>query len=450
MIEYARKLKSLTYPQMIALGYFIIITIGTLLLLLPIANRNNLPPGFINALFTATSATCVTGLVVFDTYTQWSFFGQLVILLMIQVGGLGFMTTITMFSFLLRRKIGLKERGLLRESVNTMYIGGIVRLTKKILIGTLIFEGLGAILLSVRFIPKMGLAAGIYNGIFHSISAFCNAGFDIMGRFGKYSSLTYFSDDVIVNLTIIVLIIVGGIGFFVWDDIVKNKHHFKKYQLHTKIVLFTTALLIIFGSISFYIFERANVLAEMTIGEKIIASVFGAVTPRTAGFNTVDIAALTPAGKLLTMVLMFIGGSPGSTAGGIKTTTLAVILISLWSSLLNTKSDNVFGRRLEENALKRATAVVTVNTILILSAAFLISATNLTLLLDDVLFEVLSAIGTVGLSTGITSSLNTFAKIIIILMMYCGRVGSLSFALLFTEHRIPSALQNPVEKINIG
>ncbi|MDF2520483.1 MAG: potassium uptake protein TrkH family [Clostridia bacterium] len=450
MGAYIKKLKSLTYPQMIALGYMMLIGIGTLLLSLPIANRNNVSPGFINALFTATSATCVTGLVVFDTYTQWTVFGQLVILMLIQVGGLGFMTTITMFSFLLRRKIGLKERGLLRESVNTMYIGGIVRLTKKILVGTLLFEGLGAVLLSFRFVPKMGLAAGIYNGIFHSVSAFCNAGFDLMGRFKQYSSLMYFYEDAVVSLTIIALIIVGGIGFFVWDDIIRNKHHFRRYQLHTKIVISTTIILIVSGSIGFYIFERGNLLSGMTVSERIIASIFGAVTPRTAGFNTVDMAALSPAGKLLTMILMFIGGSPGSTAGGIKTTTLAVVLISLWSSLINTKCDNIFKRRLEDNSLKRASAVITVNLILTMAAAFLISASNTAFDIEDILFEALSAIGTVGLSTGITGALNNFAHMILILLMYSGRVGSLSFALVFTEHRIPSSVQNPIEKINIG
>ncbi|MCJ7691085.1 MAG: TrkH family potassium uptake protein [Clostridiaceae bacterium] len=450
MRKYIRRLKLSNYPQMIALGYFLIIAIGTLLLSLPIASRNNIPAGFINAFFTSTSATCVTGLVVLDTYTQWSFMGQLVILLLIQVGGLGFMTIITLFSFMLKRKIGLKERGLLRESVNTLYIGGIVRLIKKILIGALLFECLGAILLSIRFIPRMGLVAGIYNGIFHSISAFCNAGFDLMGKYGKYSSLTSYSADVVVSMTIIVLIIVGGIGFLVWDDITINKYRFKRYQLHTKIVLSTTLILIVLGSVGFYNFERSSLLSGMGIGEKIIASIFGAVTPRTAGFNVVDTSALVPASKLLTMILMFIGGSPGSTAGGIKTTTLAVILISLWSSLRYTKNANVFGRRLEDNALKMASAVVTVNLIIILSAMFLISATNTAFSLSDILFEVLSAIGTVGLSTGITDKLNDFAQIVIALLMYCGRVGSLSFALIFTEHRIPSPVQNPREKINIG
>lgn len=444
------KFKTLTYPQMIALGYLIVILIGTALLALPVSTRSHISPRLVDALFTATSATCVTGLVVFDTYAQWTPFGQLVILSLIQVGGLGFMTIITMFSFLLRRKIGLRERGLLRESVNTMYIGGIVRLTKKILIGTLFFEGLGAILLSARFIPRMGLAAGLYNGIFHSVSAFCNAGFDLMGKYGEFSSLTTFYNDAVVCLTIIILIVIGGIGFFVWDDILKNKYHFRKYQLHTKLAIVTTVFLILSGAAGFYAFERGNLQAGMTAGERILVSLFASVTPRTAGYNTLDVAALTPASKLLTMVLMFIGGSPGSTAGGIKTTTLAVILISLWSSLINAKGEKVFDRRLEENALKRASAVTTVNLLLTLGAVFLICGTNTALSLTDVFFEVLSAIGTVGLSTGITGSLNTFAQIVIILMMYSGRVGSLTFALLFVEHRMSSTIQSPVEKINIG
>lgn len=446
----SKKIRLLTYPQMIALGYFLIISTGTVLLSLPAANRGNSPPGFVCALFTSASATCVTGLVVFDTYSQWSIFGQLVILTLIQVGGLGFMTIFTLFSFMLKRKIGLKERGLLRESVNSMHIGGIVRLTKKILFGTFMFEGLGAIVLSTRFIPRMGFAEGLYNGIFHSVSAFCNAGFDLMGKYGKFSSLTAFADDTIVCFTVAVLIIAGGIGFFVWDDIAKNRHHFGRYRLHTKIALTTTIFLIIAGTACFYLFERTNLLFGMTAGKKFMASLFSAVTPRTAGFNLVDTASLSQAGKLLAMMLMFIGGSPGSTAGGIKTTTLSVLLISLRSSLKNTKTCNSFGRRLEDNALKRASAVVAVNAILVLSATFLICASNNGLQLSDVLFEVLSAIDTVGLTTGITGVINTFGQLVLVLLMYSGRVGSISFALLFTEHGMAPPVQNPMERINIG
>ncbi len=450
MRDLTEYLKKLTYPQLIALGYLMLIAMGTLLLSLPVSSRDHISAGLIGALFTATSATCVTGLVVFDTYTQWSVFGQIIIILLIQIGGLGFMTIVTLFSFLLKRKIGLKERGLLRESVNTMYVGGIVRLIKKILVGTLLFEGLGAVLLSIRFIPQMGLAEGIYNGFFHSVSAFCNAGFDILGKYGKYSSLITYSDDAVVCLTIAALIVIGGIGFFVWDDVSKNKLHFKKYQLHTKLVLSMTAILLVVGSVLFYIFENRNTLSQMPIGEKITASVFGAITPRTAGFNSVDVMALTPAAKLLTMLLMFIGGSPGSTAGGIKTITFAVILISLWSSLRNSKGDNIFRRRLEDNALKRASSIVTANLILIFCAAFVIGAVNISLPIDDVLFECLSAIGTVGLSSGVTGVVGDLSLVILALLMYAGRVGSVSFALLFTEHRVPSSVQSPTEKISLG
>ena len=450
MKRFFRESKPLTYFQMIALGYLMVIVIGTMLLLLPAASRNHISVGFVPALFTATSATCVTGLVVFDTYTHWTLFGQIVIITLIQIGGLGFMTIITMFSLFLKRKIGLKERGLLRESINSMYIGGVVRLTKKILLGTLLIEGLGTLLLSIRFIPRMGMLNGLYNGIFHSISAFCNAGFDIMGRYGEYSSITTFSDDAVVCLTISALIVIGGIGFIVWDDILVNGFHIKKYQLHSKIVLSTTLILIVLGSICFYLFERSNLLAEMTVGEKILASVFGAITPRTAGFNSVNMEAITPAGKLLTMLLMFIGGSPGSTAGGIKTTTLAVIAISLWSSLRNSKHDNIFRRRLGDDVLRKASTVITLNSVFILVAAFLICSTNVSLPLSDVMFEVVSAMATVGLATLTTSDLNAFALIILSVLMYSGRVGSITFALLFTRQGNPPAVQNPIEKINIG
>lgn len=450
MNKSTEKLKSLSYTRMIALGYFLTIALGTLFLSLPVASRNHQFPGLLNALFTSTSATCVTGLVVFDTYTHWSLFGQIVILILIQIGGLGFMTIVTMFSFLLKRRIGLRERSLLRESVNTMYIGGIVRLTKKVLFGTLLFESVGAILLSFRFIPKMGWLEGIYNGVFHSVSAFCNAGFDIMGKYGQFSSLVGYSDDYLVNFTIMALIIIGGIGFFVWDDIYKHKYDFKKYQLHTKIVLVVTTLLTILGAISFYFLEKENLFVGMSAKEKMLASVFCSVTPRTAGFNTVDTGALTSASKLLTVVFMFVGGSPGSTAGGIKTVTVAVILISLWSSLKNRKYDNVFGRRLEDHALRRASAIGTINMFLILVASILVCSTNNSLTMGDVLFETTSAIGTVGLSSGIVTRMNAFAQTIIILLMYCGRVGSMSFALLFAEHGVPSSVVNPKEKINIG
>ena len=382
-----QKIRSLTYPQLVVLGYFLIITIGTALLSFPAATRSNAPIGFVDALFTATSATCVTGLVLYDTFTHWSLFGQIVIMTLIQIGGLGFMAVITMFSFFLRRRIGLKERGLLRESVNSLYLGGVVLLIKRLLIGTFLFEGLGAVILSVRFVPQMGLTTGIFNGIFHSISAFNNAGFDLMGKYGEYSSLISYAGDPVVTLTIMGLIIVGGIGFFVWDDILKHRHRFKEYQLHTKIVFVTTGFLIIWGAIVFFLFERTNLLNGLPLGKQILVSLFSSVTPRTAGFSVVDMAQSAPGTRLLTMILMFIGGSPGSTAGGIKTTTFAALVISAWSSLKNTKGDNVFGRQLEESTLRRANTVVVINLLLVLVSSLVISATNPALALGDFFFE---------------------------------------------------------------
>lgn len=442
--------KDITYPKIVALGFLILIAAGTILLMLPVSSRQPGSTGFTDALFTATSASCVTGLVVADTYTHWTLFGQIVIICLIQIGGLGFLTILTMFSMLFHRKIGLKERSFLQESVNTMYIGGIVRLIKKILIGTFIIEFLGAVILATRFIPEMGVGIGIYNSVFTAISAFCNAGFDLMGRFEEYSSLTMFRDDIIVNTAVVMLILIGGIGFFVWDDITVNKLRITRYKLHTKLVLIATFVLVIFGTAAFYIFENNNVLEELKIHHKLTASVFMAVTPRTAGFNTVDIAAMTPAGKMLTIMFMFIGGNPGSTAGGIKTTTTVILFLSVWSSLRNHNEINVMKRRLESDALKRAAAVVTINVTLILISELLICAAQPSLDLTDVTIEVFSAIDTVGMSTGVTRELNTFSRYIIIFLMYCGRVGSLSFALLFTEHKSPNTVQNPVEKINIG
>ena len=319
--------KHLSQTHMIALGFLLIILTGTLLLMLPVSSRSGEVTDFLSCLFTATSATCVTGLIVFDTFTHWTLFGQLVILTMIQLGGLGFMTVGVFFSIYLRRKIGLRERGLLLESVNGLQIGGVVRLVKKIVKGTVLFEGIGAILLTIRFIPDMGVARGIYNGVFHSISAFCNAGFDIMGRNEPYCSLVPYFDDPIVNLVICFNIVIGGLGFIVWDDITNNKWHFHKYMLHTKIVLVTTAALLVGGTVLIAIFEKNNLMADMSPIQIFWTSLFSSVTARTAGFNTIDTGALTESSKLLTSILMFIGGSPGSTAGGIKTTTLVVMLI---------------------------------------------------------------------------------------------------------------------------
>ena len=441
--------RHVSQTQFIAYGFFCIIITGTLLLMLPFASRDGQSEPFLNCLFTATSASCVTGLVVADTWSQWSLFGQLVILTMIQIGGLGFITVGVFISIVLRRKIGLKERGLMMESVNTLQIGGVVRLAKKIIIGTCIFEGTGAVLLAIRFIPQFGFLRGLFYGIFHSISAFCNAGFDLMGGQTPYSSFVAYYDDWLVNLVIMSLIIIGGIGFIVWDDLSRNKLHFRKYMLQTKIVLVTTAILVFGGGLLFYLLERNHLLVGMNTSGKILTSLFSSVTARTAGFNTTDTAALTDGSKLLTIILMFIGGSPGSTAGGIKTTTLVVLLLCVHSNIKQTYGINIFGRRLENDAVKRAGTILTINLLLAVTASLAIMAIQ-PLGFSDILFETFSAIGTVGMTTGITRALHPVSRCIIILLMYCGRIGSLSFALAFVQSKRKPHVQQPAEGINIG
>lgn len=445
-----KKKFNLSYPKLSVLGFFLIIIIGAILLSLPISSRDGEFIPFINALFTSASATCVTGLVVYDTYSHFSVFGQMVILALIQVGGLGFMIIATMFLLALRKKIGIKERGFLKESVNSVHIGGVVRLTKHILIGTFLMEGIGAIILSIKFSYEMGMAAGIYNGVFHSVSAFCNAGFDLMGRYSKYSSLTRYSNDTLINLVIMFLIVIGGIGFIVWEDIYKHKYKFKKYQLHSKIVLCTTFLLIVCSVIIFYFMEMNNVLEDVGIKERALSSLFQVITPRTAGFNTVDIASLSEGSKLLTMILMIIGGSSGSTAGGIKTTTFVVSILSVVSLIRQSEDLNIFGRRLERGVLKQSSSIITIYLSVALLAMLFISFNQPELDLRDIVFEVFSAIGTVGMSTGITSSLNIASKMMIIVLMFCGRIGSLAVIMAISNHTNTVLTKSPVEKITIG
>ena len=436
--------------QIIALGYFLVIAIGTLLLLLPVSTEPGESTSFLTALFTATSATCVTGLVVVDTSINWTMFGQTVILAMIQIGGLGFVTIGVLFAMFLNKKITLKTRGLLQESMNTNQVGGVVRLTRKVLMGTLLIEAAGAFLLALRFIPEFGFWKGSAFGIFHSISAFCNAGFDLMGGSrGAYNSFVSYSDDLLVNLVVMSLIVIGGIGFLVWDDVTRHGLHFHKYRLHTKLVLSVTAVLIFGGALLFYIFERKNLMQGMGAKETVLTSLFSAVTARTAGFNTIDTAALTTSSKLLTIVLMFIGGSPGSTAGGIKTTTLIVMIIYVISNLRNSRGCNVFGRRLEDDAIRKASNVTVISLFLAVSASIIICYLQ-PLPLEDVLFEVFSAIGTVGMSTGITRDLTAASRLVIVFLMYCGRIGSMAFALSFMERKKVAPVQCPMEKVMIG
>lgn len=439
----------LNQVQYIALGFFFIILAGSLILTLPIASQSGEWTPFLDSMFTATSATCVTGLVVYDTFTHWNVFGQLVILLLIQIGGLGFITVGVGFSMAFRRRIGLRQRDLLKESINAMEIGGIVKLSRKIFIGTALCEGVGALLLATRFIPEFGLVKGIYYSIFHAISAFCNAGFDLMGGQQPYASFTAYATDPVINITLMLLIIVGGLGFVVWSDVVSKRFRWKNYCLHTKMVISVTLLLIFGGALFLFLFEQGGTISGMSTGDQILASLFGSVTARTAGFNTVDTGALQPESKLLTIALMFIGGSPGSTAGGVKTTTIAVILIYVISNLRGESGCNVFHRRIGDEVIKRASMVFCLNLFLGLTSVTLILATS-NLHMSDVLFEVYSAISTVGMTTGITRDLNVVGRIVIIILMYCGRIGSMTFALSLVAKPEAKGLSLPEEKVTIG
>lgn len=446
---FAKMRNRLTRTQWIAVGFFIIILCGTSLLMLPVSSRETSWTDPLSALFTATSATCVTGLAVVDTYQHWSLFGQLVILLMIQIGGLGFVTIGVTILLLMGRRIGLADRGLLKDSVNTLELGGIVRLAKLIMKGTLWIEGIGAVLFSLRFVPEFGLLEGIYYGIFHSVSAFCNAGFDLMGRFEAYSSLVRYENDWLINLTAVGLILSGGLGFVVWRDLEKNRFHIRKYTLHTKMVLTALVVLVAVPTGLFWLLERNNVLAGLDGSGQFLGALFAAVTPRTAGFNTTDVGAMTDAGKLLTLILMLIGGNPGSTAGGVKTTTIMVLLCYIISMIQRRDGVNIYGRRLEDGMIEKAAVVFTLTLSMAVTAAFLICALD-GLPLTDVLLETFSAVDTVGMTTGITRQTSTGSRIILILLMYCGRIGSLSFALAFTDKKQKSGLRQPMERINIG
>ena len=441
--------RHITSFQVISLGFLSVILLGSLLLMLPIATKSGQCTSFLDALFTATSAVCVTGLVVNDTATYWSLFGQGVILLLIQIGGMGIITIAIAIAVVSGRKIGLMQRSTMQEAISAPTVGGIVRRTQFIIRTTILIEIIGAVLLAPVFCRDFGFWKGIWYSLFHSISAFCNAGFDLMGYEEAYASLVSFEGDVLVNMVVMFLILTGGIGFIVWDDLIRNKWHFKKYLLHTKIVLTFTIGLTVIATIAFLVLENHGVLAGLTPVEKALGAAFCSVTPRTAGFNTTDVAGLSNAGKLLTILLMFIGGSPGSTAGGAKTTTIVVLLLYAVAMIRNHEDINLFGRRLPDDVVKKANAVVVTNFMLAALAAVIIMAMQ-PFDMADVLLEVFSAINTVGMSTGITRDLNTVSRLILIVLMYCGRLGSLSFALVFAQKNTSDTIRLPQEKIIVG
>ena len=413
-----RKLSSF---QIILLGFAGVILLGAFLLTLPISSAAHEWTSFTDALFTSTSAVCVTGLVVFDTATHWTIFGQVVILSLIQIGGMGVVTVAVSLAVISGKKIGLFSRETMKNAISAPHVSGIVRLTGFIIKGTFLFELLGALLMLPVFCSEYG-AEGIWFAVFHSVSAFCNAGFDLMGtKSGEFSSLTHFAAQPVINLTVMLLIVVGGIGFLVWEDIYRHKWRVRAYRTQSKLVLLVSALLILFPALYFFFVE----FGDLPLGERILTSLFQSVTPRTAGFNTADLTAIGDTGLYLMMILMLIGGSPGSTAGGMKTTTIAVLFSSALSVFRKKDNAELMRRRVDDETVKTASAVFLMYITLFLFGGMAISAIE-GLPITACLYETASAVGTVGLTLGITPTLGTVSEIILILSMFFGRVGGLT------------------------
>ena len=440
----------ITPAQIIILGFLLLITVGTVLLMLPFATNNPGGAPFLDALFTATSATCVTGLVVQDTALYWSPFGQAVLLVLIQIGGMGVVTMAVAIFIFTGRHISLKQRWVMQESISAPQVGGIVRMTGFILKTAFAIEGVGALMLALRFCPEFGLGRGLWYAVFHSISAFCNAGFDLMGVKSPFSSLTGYTGDPIVNITVMLLIVVGGLGFLTWQDISARRFRFKEYRLQSKLILVTTAGLLLFGFLFFLLYEfqlpQWDSLSPM---EKVLAAMFQSVTPRTAGFNTVDLARMSESSQLLTILLMLTGGSPGSTAGGFKTTTFAVLVLSAIAVFKKRRSAQCYGRRVQDGALQSACAIFLLYLLFFLSGGILICCIDQVPLMDA-LFEAASAIGTVGLSLGGTARFSLPCRMILAFLMYFGRVGGLTMIYAFTAGNRAISSQFPQEQVTVG
>lgn len=439
-----KKKKTLTSFQVIILGFAGAILLGTLLLMLPISCRERHMTSFLDSLFTSTSAVCVTGLVLHDTAVYWSTFGQAVIMVLIQIGGMGVVTVAAALVMISGRRISLMQRSTMQEAIAAPKVGGIVRLTGFIIRTTLVLELAGAVLMGPVFFRDFGLR-GIWMALFHSISAFCNAGFDLMGIRGEFSSLTAYADNLVINLTIMALILIGGIGFLTWDDIRTNGWHICKYRMQSKVILTTTAVLLIIPAVVFFVFE----FRTLPLGERILQSLFQAVTPRTAGFNTADLTMMSEPAQCIIIVLMLIGGSPGSTAGGMKTTTIAVMIGNSLAVFRRKENAHFFGRRIEDDAVRSAATIFSMYVMLPVIGALVISMAEQQPVLPC-LFETASAIGTVGLSLGLTQGLGVVSQLILIVLMFFGRVGGLTliFAALSGVRRNVSRL--PQGKITVG
>lgn len=437
--------------RIVVISFALIILTGTLLLMLPVSSKNGESASFLTSLFTSTSATCVTGLVVVDTWSTWTLFGQIVILGMIQLGGLGFMTAITLISFVLHRKITLSERLVMASTLNLQDVDGVVRVVRHALIGTAIIEGIGATILSICFIPEFGLLGGIWRGIFHAVSAFCNAGFDILGSKGRFTNMTTYTDHPVILITIMSLIVIGGLGFFVWEDLYRCRR-WKTLSFYSKMVLTMTAALIVGGAAFFFFVEYNNpaTLGTMPALQKAVNAFFQSITLRTAGFNTIDLPSLTDSSKVLSILWMLIGGSSGSTAGGIKTGTFAVLLIAFWSGMRGREQVAFRGRSIPDCQVANAMTLVGMVGALVLLASMTISlAEHIPYLTAS--FEVASAMGTVGLSLNLTPTLHDFSRVIIIILMYLGRVGILSVSIAFiTRGKFPAKIKYPAVGVIIG
>lgn len=435
----------MTSFQLIIMGFAGVILLGTVLLMLPFSSAEKVITPFHEALFTATSAVCVTGLVVKDTGSYWSLAGQTIILALIQTGGLGVVTVAASVSLLSGKKISLMQRSTMQDAISAPKVGGIVRLTRFILRGTFLIEAAGTVLLLPVFMGDYG-KKGIWMSVFHSISAFCNAGFDILGTDSSmFPSLTGYSGNILINLVIMLLIITGGIGFLTWDDIYTNKLNFKRYRMQSKIILMTTACLILFPTVFFYICDLTNLPME----KRLLAAAFQSVTTRTAGFNTINISEMSEASKAVMILLMLIGGSPGSTAGGMKTTTFSVLILNAIATFRSQENAGAFGRRLEYHVIKNAATIAMLYFALFFGGGIAISVYE-GLPLLNCLYEAASAVGTVGLTLGITPELHVFSQVVLIILMYLGRVGGLTLIYAVFSGRNKGNAKLPLEKITVG
>lgn len=445
MPENLCKKKHMTSFQLIILGFAGVIFLGTVLLMLPISTSEQVLTPFHEALFTATSAVCVTGLVVKDTGSYWSQAGQTIILVLIQIGGLGVVTVAASVSLLSGKKISLMQRSTMQDAMSAPKVGGIVRLTRFILKGTFLIEAAGALLLMPVFLSDYGLK-GIWLSVFHSVSAFCNAGFDILGTaVHAFPSLTGYYGSILINMVIMLLIIMGGIGFLTWDDIYTNKLNFKRYRMQSKIILMTTTCLILLSAVFFFTCDLKN----LPMGKRLLAAVFQSVTTRTAGFNTINISEMSEASKAVMILLMLIGGSPGSTAGGMKTTTFTVLILNAIATFRSQENAGAFGRRLEYDVIKNAATIAMLYFSLFFCGGIAISVYEEIPLLDC-LYEAASAVGTVGLTLGITPRLHVFSQVVLIILMYLGRVGGLTLIYAVFSGKNKGNAKLPLEKITVG